>query len=217
MNIVRLGVILMLIAGVAAGGLSLLNNQTAPIIEAYKEQQQAEARMDVSRSIGGSHFEKITAPDGFEYYKALDDSNKLVGYVALAKGQGYSSTIETIAGFDTSFNVSGIKITFQQETPGLGTKSTEVKKGDNEPWFQRQFRDKDGLTLAVKKDRGDIDAITGATITSRAVTNSVRNVAVKIKDAVEKNGNGEKEAEVAATDDAAADTTVAVASVGGEE
>lgn len=217
MNIVRLGIILMLIAGVAAGGLSLLNNQTAPIIKAYKEQQQAEARMDVSRSIGATHFDKVTSPDGFEYYKALDDSNEVVGYVALARGKGYSSTIETIAGFDTSFTVSGIKITFQQETPGLGTKSTEVKKGDNEPWFQRQFRDKDGLTLAVKKDRGDIDAITGATITSRGVTNSVREVALKIKNAVEQNGNGEQEAEVAAMDDAAVDSTAAVATAGGEE
>ena len=181
MFIVRLGVILMLIAGVAAGGLSLLNNQTAPIIAEYKAKQQAEARQEVCRSLGATSFEQVVTEDGFEYYNALNDSGDVVGYVTLAYGKGYSSTIETIAGYDTNFSVSGLKITFQQETPGLGTKSVEVKKGESEPWFLRQFKEKDALNVAVKQDRGEIDAITGATITSRAISVSVRDAARKIK------------------------------------
>lgn len=187
MYIVRLGVILMLIAGVAAGGLSLLNNQTEPIIAEYKAKQQAEARQEVSRSLGATDFEQVTTEDGFEYFKALNDDGQTVGYVTLAYGKGYSSTIETIAGFDTNFSISGLKITFQQETPGLGTKAVEVHKGDSEPWFLRQFKEKDGLNVAVKQDRGQIDAITGATITSRAVAVSVKDVAKKIKDLVASN------------------------------
>ena len=181
MYIARLGLILMLIAGVAAGGLSLLNNQTAPIIAEYKAKQQAEARQEVSRSLGAVQFEKVITDDGFEYYKALDDAGTVVGYVTLAYGKGYSSTIETIAGYDTSFDISGLKITFQQETPGLGTKAVEVHKGDSEPWFLRQFKEKNALNIAVKQDRGEIDAITGATITSRAVSNSVRDAARQIQ------------------------------------
>ncbi|MCB2197982.1 FMN-binding protein [bacterium] len=185
MYIVRLGIILMLIAGVAAGGLSLLNNQTAPIIAEYKAKQQAEARQEVSRSLGATSFEQVLTEDGYEYFKALNDDGQLVGYVTLAYGKGYSSTIETIAGYDTSFSISGLKITFQQETPGLGTKAVEVHKGESEPWFLRQFKEKDGLNVAVKQDRGQIDAITGATITARAVAVSVKEAARKIKTLVE--------------------------------
>lgn len=184
MLIVRLGFILMLIAALASGGLALLNTQTAPVIAHNKAIEQEQARAEVMRSLGVTRFEKVTSDKGFEYYKAYDESGNLMGYVTVAKGKGYSSTIETVAGYDTTLHVAGLKITFQQETPGLGTKSQEVKKGESTPWFLQQFTGKDATTLAVKKDRGDIDAITGATITSRAVTNSVRQAALELKDAI---------------------------------
>ncbi len=180
MLIVRLGLILMLVGSIAAGGLALLNTHTAPIIAEYKAMQQALAREEVMSSVGGERFEERHDGD-FTYWRAFDETGKWVGDVAIARGKGYSSTIETVCGFDTTFRVTGLKITFQQETPGLGAKADEIKKGEKEPRFLTQFRGKDALTLAVKKDRGDIDAITGATITSRAVTNSVREVAERVR------------------------------------
>jgi len=181
MMIVRLGLILMLIAGVAAGGLSLLNNTTAPIIAENKALEQKEAREEVARSAGAAEFDKIVLEDGFEYYVAKNKEGDDVGYVCLAEGKGYSSTIETVAGFDLNYEILGLKITFQQETPGLGTKAEEVKKGENEPWFLRSFKGKNGLDVAVVKDRGEVDAITGATITSRAISNSINDVSRKIQ------------------------------------
>jgi len=171
----------MLIAALASGGLALLNTQTAPVIAENKAREQALARTEVMRSLGVTDFEEVVADDGTIYWRALDESGQLAGYVAMAYGKGYSSTLETVAGFDTDLKVAGLKIIFQQETPGLGTKSVEVKKGDTSPWFLQQFVGKDALTLAVTKDRGEIDAITGATITSRAVTNSVKDAALELK------------------------------------
>ncbi|MFH0883044.1 MAG: FMN-binding protein [bacterium] len=184
MLIVRLGLILMLIAALASGGLALLNTQTAPVIAQNRALEQEQARVEVMRSLGVIRFEKRIADNGLEYYKAYDERGEMIGYVTVAKGKGYSSTIETVAGYDTTLHVAGLKITFQLETPGLGTKSQEVHKGEATPWFLQQFTGKDATTLAVKKDRGDIDAITGATITSRAVTNSVRKAALQLKEAI---------------------------------
>lgn len=192
MYIIRLGIILMILAAIAAGGLALLNNQTAPIIEEYRLQQQAEARAEVTRSIGATDFEEVTTEDGFTYYRALDADSNLVGYVTTAYGKGYSSTIQTVAGYTTDFHVAGLKVIFQQETPGLGTKIEEVGRGEKEPWFLRQFKEKDALDLAVVQDRGDIDSITGATISSRAVANSVREAAERIR-AEEGEGAGSDE------------------------
>ena len=81
-----------------------------------------------------------------------------------------------MVGVDNSMTLTGIKIAFQQETPGLGTRVEEVKSGSKSPWFQDQFKGKKLDQLQVVRGKTDdmIEAITGATISSRAVTKSVR-------------------------------------------
>lgn len=185
MLIVRLGFILMLLTSLAAGGLALLNNHTAPRIAFLKAQEQERARKEVALSVGATNFKKVELEDAEPFWEALDDSGKVVGYITMARGKGYSSTIETVCGFDLNWHITGIKITYQQETPGLGTRAVELKKGDRKPWFQAQFEGKDALKLAVVQDRGKIDSITGATITSRGVTNSVREAAKRVRAALE--------------------------------
>ena len=83
--------------------------------------------------------------------------------------------------------ITGIKVAFQQETPGLGTKIEEIKGKDTEPWFQKQFRGKRGEQLVVvrSEDPDAIEAITGATISSTAVTKSVREAVEKLKKVLE--------------------------------
>jgi electron transport complex protein RnfG len=116
---------------------------------------------------------------------------ELVGYIFNAPGKGYSSTIMTIAAVDTAFNIVGIKITSQQETPGLGSKCQEIKYGEKEPWFQLQYFKSywehhnkpplNAMTVAVDKDNGIIHSITGATITTRAITNAIREKAKELQ------------------------------------
>ena len=72
-----------------------------------------------------------------------------------------------MVGIDSDGKVTGISvISASSETPGLGARSTE-------PEFQAQFADQVGTEVAVAKDGGSIDALTGATITSRAVSEGV--------------------------------------------
>ena len=76
-------------------------------------------------------------------------------------------------GIDTSYTIYAIKILSQQETPGLGSLCEQVRSGESNPWWQAQFTGKTAKGIAVDKDKGEIESITGATITSRAITNSI--------------------------------------------
>ena len=91
------------------------------------------------------------------------------GHVFLTRVQGYSGPITLMFGSDSSGAVTGLAILSHTETPGLGAKITTAQ-------FRDQFRNKRPEQLILKKDapaRGQIDAITGATITSRAVTKAL--------------------------------------------
>jgi electron transport complex protein RnfG len=88
------------------------------------------------------------------------------GYVLTVLPGGFGGDIKMMVGIDNDGVIQGVRILEHAESAGLGAKSTE-------PEFYTQY---DGLSsggLAVQKDGGDIVAITGATITSRAVTSGV--------------------------------------------
>lgn len=82
---------------------------------------------------------------------------------------GYSGNIEIMVGIDPSGIISGMEILSHAETPGLGSKITE-------DWFKELFRGKglEGTDWRVKKDGGQFDQITGATISPRAVVGAIR-------------------------------------------
>jgi len=189
--ILKLTMILLVVSGIAAGSLALVNIKTRPIIEEYKKLEQERAREEVMKE--GVLFKLSDEDADFPYYRVYSDEegNDLIGYIFTAQGKGYSSTIETVTAVDTSFNVVGIKVTSQQETPGLGSKVSEVKYREDEAWFQRQYfktyRESQGLTilnalsLAVDKDGGEVHSITGATISGRAISNSIKDGAKRLQ------------------------------------
>lgn len=106
--------------------------------------------------------------DSLEIYPARKDE-KIVGYaVNTFTSKGFSGNISLIAGFKPDGTIFNITVLEQKETPGLGTKMTE-------PEFKDQFNDKNpaDFELKVKKDGGPVDAITAATISSRAFCDAV--------------------------------------------
>ncbi len=185
MTMIRLGLTLMLITAIASGGLALLNNVTAPIIAEVERQEQESARNAVVSSLGGTLDTLSTIyvenGDTLRYWLVRDtQTDEVIGYVAMAQRSGYSSNVKTMCGFDSDFNVVGLQIVSQQETPGLGTRAEE-------PAFLEQFNGRSSATLDVTQDGGEINAITAATITSRAVTVSIREIAQRILTAVRAN------------------------------
>lgn len=107
--------------------------------------------------------------DSLDIYPAKKD-NEIVGYaVSTYTKKGFSGNINLMAGFKPDGSIVNITVLEQKETPGLGTKMTE-------PQFKNQFNDKNPaqFNLKVKKDGGQVDAITAATISSRAFCDAVQ-------------------------------------------
>jgi electron transport complex protein RnfG len=107
--------------------------------------------------------------DSLEIYPAKK-GDVVVGYaVNTYSKKGFAGKITIMAGFKPDGTILNIKVLEQKETPGLGTKMTE-------PAFKDQFNDKDPaqFNLKVKKDGGPVDAITAATISSRAFCDAVQ-------------------------------------------
>lgn len=89
---------------------------------------------------------------------------------------GYSGAIRLIVGTDAKGAVSAVRVLAHKETPGLGDK-IELKKSDWINSFVGKFLSHDNeASWAVKKDGGEFDAFTGATITPRAVVKAVKNL-----------------------------------------
>jgi len=106
--------------------------------------------------------------DSLDIYPAKKDS-VVIGYaVNTYTKDGFSGNISLMAGFKPDGTIINITVLEQKETPGLGTKMTEPK-------FKDQFNDKNPaeFSLKVKKDGGPVDAITAATISSRAFCDAV--------------------------------------------
>jgi electron transport complex protein RnfG len=101
-----------------------------------------------------------------DYYIATV-SGEEIGYAFIAEGRGYSGAIKTMVGMYPNGTISGISIISQSETPGLGTRIAESD-------FTNQFSSKRIGDVRLRRDGGVIDAITGATISSRAITDIVR-------------------------------------------
>ena len=104
-------------------------------------------------------------------YGAYDAEGQLIGVVVTTVSNGYGGKIEVMTGIKASGEVSGVNILSMEETPGLGAKGKE-------DGFLRQYRGHDTPGLAVSKDGGEIDALSGATITSRAITRAVNEAIV---------------------------------------
>jgi len=165
----RYGFILALICVIAAGLLSGVNILTRPkiIAQAIAEEQSA------LKEIIPQAMKFVEVKQGQEvlYYKAFDSQGSLIGFVFKAKGKGYSSVIETLAGMFPDGKISAIKVVSLNETPGLGMRVTESS-------FTSQFNNQDALRLS------GVQAITGATISSRAVIDSVIKKAQELQELI---------------------------------
>ncbi len=175
---------------------------TQPTIIEQKEREEKLALKEVFPEAG--YFEPQLKDGQTLYFKAYSSADKkmLLGYTFRAQAQGYSSDIETMAGMNREGKITAIRILAQNETPGLGANIAEVKAlktfwqaikeffagqqeaGElaGEPWFCAQFKGKKIRDLIVVNTptEKNIQAVTGATISSEALTDSVREKAEEI-------------------------------------
>lgn len=114
----------------------------------------------------------------YTYNLAYDEQGNTVGCAVNVAPVGFGGPIAIKVGFDVNGVIWNTKVLSQAETPGLGAKCVE-------PAFADQFKgfDPSAKKLAVKKDGGDVDAITASTITSRAYSEGLA-LAVKVFNAI---------------------------------
>ena len=104
-----------------------------------------------------------------EIYMGLDEAGLPAGYTFAIRTKGYSANLVLTVGLDAAGTVTGVDIASHEETPGLGANATS-------PDFLGQYVGADGPLVVVKSatgQTGEVQALTGATITSRAVTDAV--------------------------------------------
>ena len=175
---VQLGGILCAITLVVALALGAVNAVTAGPIA---EQNAQKIKDSLENVMPGAESEQIDVSEGttvttetknatsvtiLSAYKMTKDGAD-AGYCVEVGPTGFGGAVDTMVGIDSEGKVTGISvISASSETPGLGARSTE-------PEFQAQFAGQVGTEVAVAKDGGSIDALTGATITSRAVSEGV--------------------------------------------
>ncbi|MBI4982205.1 MAG: RnfABCDGE type electron transport complex subunit G [Candidatus Omnitrophica bacterium] len=168
-DMLRYGMTLSIICVVASGLLAGVNKLTKAKIVA---QAQLEEELSLKEVLPKAvRFEPVKSAEEVIYYKAFDVSGNLLGVAFKAIGKGYSSNIETMVGMFKNGTVNSIKVLSQNETPGLGTNIAEKD-------FTGRFVDKN------IKDLGNVQAITGATISSRAVINSVDKKSQEIQELI---------------------------------
>jgi electron transport complex protein RnfG len=204
LDIIKLTVVLTVVALAAGLAIGFVHDQTEEKIAQQQQRAQETALRRVfpedatveQRAGAGS------LPD--VYWTAHADDS-LIGYAFRGSSRGYSSDIEFMIGVDPGGEIIGLSILSQSETPGLGARVQEtpstsyiwnglfVKKEKVLPWFTQQFvglqgdsaiaiRKGDEWHQLTKKQREElaannaITAITGSTISTRAVTRGIESV-----------------------------------------
>jgi electron transport complex protein RnfG len=166
-NLMHYGFILGVICLVASGLLAAVNEFTRPKIIAQAQAQEDATLKELLPE--AARFEAVKSGDEVLYFKGNDSLGRFVGIVFKASGKGYSSVIETMVGMTADDKITGIKVVNQNETPGLGSRIAQAD-------FTTQFTGKGSSSI------NQVQAITGATISSRAVINAVAAQAEAIKD-----------------------------------
>jgi len=179
-DLMRMTIVLTVICLAAAAALAQVYKVTKePIAAAVAEEARRAAAQVLTPimadDVALTKLDNPPAGEGGEIFTARR-GEKVLGFAMQVKGKGgYGGDILGMLGVDAEGNVLGYRAVQHAETPGLGAKIST-----SEPWLKQlttlpdgKPRNRSNTRWQVKKDGGDIDAITGATITPRAVVASI--------------------------------------------
>lgn len=165
---------LFMVTGIASFILATVYNLTAEPIAQAREAKKQNAISQVVPEFDRLETEKFLPPDGgdsLEFNFAYKNDVLVGTAVNTWTNRGYSGRITAMVGFDTQGKIIDVVHLAHKETPGLGDK---IEKNKNDWSNQFQGFDPSVGILKVRKDNGEIDAITAATITSRAYCDAIQ-------------------------------------------
>lgn len=178
-SITNMVVVLVAVAVITGGLLAWVNDVTSgPIAEQDKktladgikavmlvDNLTVTANDSITMEIGGKAF-------SFVVHKAADAQGNDIGAAVESTVGGFGGDLKVLVGFDANGTVLGYTILQSAETPGLGAKADKWFQKDGKGCIIGRQMDTDN-PLTVKKDGGDVDAITASTITTRAFLKAI--------------------------------------------
>ena len=163
-------VVLTVIALISAAALAFTYGQTQPVLQALQAQRQVDAIAQVVPAFDNSPVEErytVGEFPGVELFPAAFGGRPVGTAVRASSPNGYGGPVGIMVGFDPDGIITGVTVLSITETPGLGAKLAERS-------FLDQFVGMNAAAaVAVAKDGGEVDAITAATISSRAFCEAV--------------------------------------------
>lgn len=154
---------LLMVCLVSAGLLAGVYELTKADIALAEKNKQENALKGVLPEFDTIKTDSINGAPVFKAFK----NGVYVGAATITSDLGFSDQIVVMVGIDNAKNIVNYEVLSQKETPGLGTKCVD--------WFKEQINGKSISTdFKVTKDGGDVDAITAATISSRAFLDAVK-------------------------------------------
>ena len=165
-SVTKMLVALTTIGLISGGALAGVYKAASPLIEKHRIEALKKAIFEV---LPDAKEYKEMEIKGIKFYQGLDDKGKPVGIAFEAEGNGFQDKISMMAGIDNNFEkLTGMKVLYQIETPGLGNK---IEFDDFRDQFKGLLTNPEiGYVKNVKPDKpNEIQAITAATISSAAV------------------------------------------------
>ncbi len=158
---------LTLVVFIAVSLLVLTESFTGPVVERRLQQQVVDKMTGMFPDVIDWDEE-----DGLYTLYADEQMTEFLGYAFLATGSGYGGDINILVGLEDARTVKGVVILSHSETPGIGTRAME-------PAFLDQFIGLNIDDIDFVNNGGQIDAVTGATISSSAIVNAIKETAME--------------------------------------
>lgn len=159
--VLQIALVLLTICALASAAVALVYAVTC---EKADENQQAACQDAIEKIYGeGIETAETDAPDGLQQTFSVTRNGEILGVCALVKGAGFGGDMDVMVGFTPDGSgIVGVRVTSHAETPGLGSRVAE-------DGYLSRYAGKSGqLTL-----NRDVDAISGSTISSRALLEAV--------------------------------------------
>ncbi len=179
--------LVLILAIVFAAALACIQAGLSPRIEANKRNETYDQIPVLVPGADQAATEEWATDDGKIAYKAVSADGEAVGWVIKGAGQGFADKIELLIGLDAeATRITGLFVLEQKETPALGSKIADK----SDPWFRDQFEGKSAAEdIAVTKaspveGTNQVAAISGATISSEAVSDIVNDAVKEFRDRI---------------------------------
>lgn len=164
-GMIKTGLFLLIVSAISGLLLAYSESITKPIITENQLNTEKNAQNNILPSHSFVDFKDDSNSNAKSFKIGFDENKKVTGAVFKVSPRGFGGPIVTLVGINTEGRVTGYKILSLSETPGLGSKLTSEKFTEN---LKTLLSINSNPRFKVKKDGGDVDAVTAATISSRA-------------------------------------------------